>query len=476
MVTATLEVPVGPSLTEQQAREIFSQGEEAVIFALLAMAKQLAEQTATAAGDSHQTPATPSGMKPAYKKPNASRRKKKPGRKAGHVGSRRPSPEEIDHCKKHRADRCPDCNSPLKRCAETRTRYTEDIPEDLAAEVTLHTIHRDWCPVCKKKVEPPVPDALPKSTLGNRTLALTAWLHFALGNTLAQIIEVFNFHLRLKLTEGGLVQMWHRLAEVLYPWYEEIGRQARQSAVLHGDETGWRVNGKTHWLWCFANRSETYFLIDRSRGSPALLKFFTEVFEGTLVSDFWGAYNAVVCAWRQTCLVHLFRELEHTEKYKSPGQDWPAFVKKLRRLLRDGIRLWYGRHEYDAATFASRRQRLTERLRQLIDTDWKDSHAKRLVKRLRRHQEHIFTFLDREGVPFDNNLDEREIRSAVIMRKNSYGNRSDQGADTQAILMSIFRTIKKRGQHPIQTITNALATYIQTGKLPPLPAPTTADG
>ncbi|OHB83826.1 MAG: hypothetical protein A2V98_15735 [Planctomycetes bacterium RBG_16_64_12] len=62
------------------------------------------------------------------------------------------------------------------------------------------------------------------------------------------------------------------------------------------------------------------------------------------------------------------------------------------------------------------------------------------------------------------------------MRKNSYGNRSDQGADTQAILMSIFRTLRKRGHHPIQTITNALAVYIQTRQLPPLPAPTTADG
>jgi transposase len=81
-----------------------------------------------------------------------------------------------------------------------------------------------------------------------------------------------------------------------------------------------------------------------------------------------------------------------------------------------------------------------------------------------------------QSVPFDNNLDEREIRSAVIMRKNSYGNRSGQGADTQAILMSILRTLRKRGHHPIQTITNALATYIQTGQLPPLPAPTTADG
>ena len=61
-------------------------------------------------------------------------------------------------------------------------------------------------------------------------------------------------------------------------------------------------------------------MIDRSRGSPALMKFFIEEFAGTLVTDFWGAYNAVVCALRQTCLVHLLRELEHTEKYKSPGE------------------------------------------------------------------------------------------------------------------------------------------------------------
>jgi len=33
----------------------------------------------------------------------------------------------------------------LNRCDETRTRYTEDIP-DVEPEVTEHTIHRDWCP------------------------------------------------------------------------------------------------------------------------------------------------------------------------------------------------------------------------------------------------------------------------------------------------------------------------------------------
>ncbi len=58
--------------------------------------------------------------------------------------------------------------------------------------------------------------------------------------------------------------MWYRLQEVLYPWYEQIQRDALDSAVLHADETGWRVNGKTHWLWCFTTPRLTYYMIHRS--------------------------------------------------------------------------------------------------------------------------------------------------------------------------------------------------------------------
>lgn len=472
MAVATLDISLGASLSEEQAREIYARGEEAVVFALLELTKRLAEQKAAEAAASHQTPSTPSGMKPPYAKPTPSRRgKKKPGRKRGHPGSRRAVPEQVDWEAEHRADKCPDCGGPLCRCEETRTRYIEDIP-DVHPEVTEHTIHRDWCQRCKKKVEPKIRDALPGATLGNRTLVLSAWMHYALGNTLSQIVEVFNFHLQLKLTPGGLIQMWYRLQVILFSWYEQIQQEALRSAVLHADETGWRVNGQTHWLWCFTTRNLTYYMIDRSRGSPALAKFFVEEFAGTLVSDFWGAYNAVVCALRQTCLAHLLRELEHTEKYKSPGKHWPAFGKKLRRLLGDGIRLWRRREELSAETYASRRERIAIRLQQLIDTDWQDANARRLIKRLRRHQNDLFTFLDQPDVPFDNNHAERIIRPAVIIRKNSYGNRSEQGADVQAVMMSIFRTLKQRGYDPIRTITSALAAYITTGTLPPLPTAT----
>jgi transposase len=482
MATETLTIPNaavaalrGASLSEEQARELYQQGEEAVVFALLELTKQLAE--AQGKSDPSVTPSTPSSMIPTYKKPPVKRRgKKRPGGKPGHPGSHRETPKRIDWEEEHRAKRCPDCNSRLKRCNETRKRHIEEIPENEPA-VTEHTIHRDWCPKCKKKVEPPVPDALPGSQLGNRVLVLSAWLHYALGNTLSQIVEVFNFHLQMKLTEGGLVAMWYRLQEVLFAWYEQIQQEALDSAVLHADETGWRVSGKTNWLWCFGNSTLTYFMINRSRGSPALAKFFIREFDGTLISDFWGAYNAVVCAARQMCLVHLLRELEQTEKYKSPEEDWPEFAKKLRRLIGDAIRLWYRRDELSQETYASRKACLHKRLAEMIDRPWEDGHAKRLIKRLRKFQRDLFTFLDQEGVPFDNNHAERSIRPAVILRKNSYGNRSEHGADCQAVLMSVFRTLKQRGHDPIRTVVNAVEQFITTKQLPPLPPPkTTSDG
>jgi hypothetical protein len=92
-----------------------------------------------------------------------------------------------------------------------------------------------------------------------------------------------------------------------------------------------------------------------------------------------------------------------------------------------------------------------------------------LVKRLKRHRDDVFTFLERDGVPFENNLAERAVRPAVLIRKTSYCNRSRQGADTQAVLMSVYRTIEQRGHDPLNTLSNALRTYLTTGKLPDLP-------
>ena len=54
------------------------------------------------------------------------------------------------------------------------------------------------------------------------------------------------------------------------------------------------------------------------------------------------------------------------------------------------------------------------------------------------------------------------------MRKNSYCNRSKGGAQTQAILMSVFQTLKQRKVHVTNTITKALRLFLETKNLPML--------
>jgi hypothetical protein len=467
----SLRAVLGPQMTADQANLIYEQGKDAVVFALLSLAKQLAESQSTpsAAPD----PSAPSGQTPPYSKPTAKGRAKPKGARSGHPGHRRPTPTRIDRHEVHTLAACPGCHGPVTPCRGSRTRVIEDIPADITPVVTEHTIHRSWCPHCKAAVEPTVPDALPGSTIGLRVVVLSAWLHYLLGTTLAQIIDVFNFHLQFKLSAGGLILMWRRLREILTAWYLEIQAQALDSAVLHADETGWRVDGKTYWLWCFASQDLTYYMIDRRRGSPALKRFFKNEFVGVLVTDFWGAYNAVVCARKQKCLPHLLRDLKRTQHYHKPGGDWPAFSKQLKRLIRDSIRLSKRRKEISERAFASRRRRLDARLAELLSGPWEQRHARRLVKRLRRHASELFTFLDHADVPFDNNHAERQIRPAVIARKNSYANGSEDGAETQAVLMSVFRTLKQRGHNPVSSVTNAIRIYLRTGVLPCLPGMTT---
>jgi hypothetical protein len=485
-IRALIDAAIAGRLTDPQAEELSALGKEVTKLVLLLTTRRIAEQDAriaqlegrvavAAAGD----PATPSGQRPIYTKPPSPtaagrRRPRKPGAKLGHAGHRRPKPTRIDRREDHRLDKCPCCGGELQRCRRTRKRTVEDLLKDLRAEAVEHTIHRDYCPACKKHVEPVVPDALPNADVGHRVVSLTGWLHYGLGLTFSQIQELLRYQMQTTLSAGGLSAAWGNVATILTPWYDQIADEARLSAVLNADETGWRVNGLTYWLWCFANPTTCYYMIDRSRGSVALEKFFIEAFDGVLVSDFWGPYNAVTAEDRQLCMVHLLRELEKVD-LTNASPPWKAFAKQLRRLVRDGIRL-RKRPDFTPERYDRRIRRIDARLMDLAGGAYADADATRLAARLLKYCDHLFTFLDRPEVPFDNNLAERMIRPGVLLRKTCQGNRSERGAAVQAVLMSVYRTLKLRGHDPIQTVVSALQTYLNTGQLPPLPVQSVADG
>jgi hypothetical protein len=268
-IRALVRAALEGRLSDAQAEQLAARDGALLKPVLLAAAQRIAELQGklTFAGPDH--PSTPSGQKPMYTKPQAKKRGGKPGAKTGHVGASRRAPPPVDRRQEHRLEVCPDRGGELQRCKRTRTRTVEDILKDLRTQVTEHTIHRDYCPACRKHVEPIVPDALPKASIGHNLTALTGRAHYGVGVTSQQVLDLVGIHLHTRLSAGGLISMWHRLGEALTPWYEQIAEAARASAVLNADQTGWRVNGKTHWLWCFASKGACYYQIDRSRGGPS---------------------------------------------------------------------------------------------------------------------------------------------------------------------------------------------------------------
>jgi hypothetical protein len=363
------------------------------------------------------SPTCPSAMTPPYLKKPGKKRRKKPGRKHGHPGVARKRPESIDHYKSHTLTCCPQCQGLLRKPIRTRKRYTVDIPP-IAPEVTEHTLHGYWCSQCKKTVYCTITDALPNATLGLNLLVMTAWLHYWVGMSVRNIVKVLKAFGRFNVSPGGLTQAWKNLALTLRPLYDHVGKEIRGAAVLNADETGWRINGLTHWLWCFATDKWCYFAIDRSRGSPVIKKILGKLFEGVLICDFWGAYNKITTLATQRCFYHLLTELEKVDK-SNRSQDWQSFRKKLGRLVRDAIRLDVNRDKLDSNMFNRRKSRLYKRLDQLIETPRHNKDVNRIIKRLIRHRNELFTFLEFSEVSPYNNFAEQQIRKPVMTRKIS---------------------------------------------------------
>ena len=434
-------------MRRDEASAILRLPEDQAIDTIVCLAEK-AEKYDQICGDA--SPTTPSGMKPPYLKPPGKKRKRKPGRKKGHHGTSRPKPDNIDHYKEHTLCSCPECNKKLAEPAKSYKRYTEDIPP-VEPEVTEHTVYGYWCPNCKKIVYAKVSDALPNAVLGLRLVVFTAWLHYLIGISVNNIVKLLSIFASFKVTAGGLTLAWKNLACTLEPVYKDIGNKVAKSAVLNADETGWRINGITHWLWCFATDTFCYYVIDRSRGSPVVKSVFGTIFKGILICDFWGAYNKLCALAKQRCFYHLFTELLKVDKHNK-SDDWKAFRKKLSRLLNDAIRLSERRDQLKSQDYQRLKGKLYARLGQLIETASEDKDVKRLIKRLNRHKNELFTFLEYKGVSPYNNHGEQQMRKPAINRKISHQNRSNTGAKTQAILMTLFRSAELQQLNPVEVV------------------------
>lgn len=470
------------SLTYRQAVALYRQGLDPTVAMLLALEQEntrlrteIEELKATLNAARAVQPSAPSGSVPPYQKPNTARgrRRRRPGRKKGHPGVTRARPERIDAVNSHPplAD-CPLCHKPLpQRPAEIRQRIIEGLLAH-KSNATLHQIPRQYCASCQKMVEPAVVDAMAHDRISLYTYVLTAWLHYRCGMSTANLVALLA-HSGLALSPGALTQGWQRLGNLLSPAYDQILARVQSSLVLMADETGWRIHGVTHWLWYFGCTYWSYYIIDRHRGTAVVNRVIGTVFEGVLLVDFWGAYNAIETWAKQRCIFHLFTALEKVDLQRPHDAIWRDFRQRVKRLFKDGVRLLDNNEGFDQPTIERRRQLLANRLDALIAVPSDHKEVRRIQKRFRRHRDELFTFLDYVPLvsPYNNHA-EQQMRGPVMCRRISQGNRSLAGAQAQAILMSLFRSMELHARNPVDEVLRLAHTAV-AGK--PLVLPLSPD-
>jgi hypothetical protein len=224
------------------------------------------------------------------------------------------------------------------------------------------------------------------------------------------------------------------------PAYQAIKAAIEKSAVTGADETGEKLNGKLHWMWVFQNELLTYIFQHPSRGKEAIDSHFPDGLPQTiLVTDRHRSYFNIETAGHQLCLAHLLRELIYLEELNKE-QTWSS---EMLELFRDSI------HQRKTVPFGEiNADGIKDRFDVLLKQNLSalDKKYESLRKSLEKYKEHVFRFLDRADVPYDNNASESKIRPLKVKQKVSGMFKSDMGADAFSQLYSIVDTAKKHKQ------------------------------
>ena len=390
-------------------------------------------------------------------------RGKKPRKGAGN----RPKNVEPDRTEKATVDGCSLCGKdltdrpPLKSSNE---RIIEDIPDIVERpEVIQIEQEKKYCDDCKEVITAKSELALPKADIGLNSTVLICYLWVALCLPFTKIQDYLKTFFGKGISTSGLSRHVIRVSKIMKDVYDEVLGDINNAVTLHADETGWRVRGKNWWLWVFGTQDSAYFTVDKSRGSSVVRRVLGEIFLGLLVVDGWRAYLQLICE-QQSCLAHLLRKIR---KFRDAFPRLSSIVKfyvKLRRIIRDGERLQAGREQLGEKVFQRRLKRLKKRLEDLLQWPHPNDILQEIIKKVKRQQPRILTFVEHPGAPCHNNYGEFLIRIGVLKRKISGGSVSAEGANAYATLLSIYVTCKLRGISFPKYMKESLKHYIRTGK------------
>ena len=390
----------------------------------------------------------------------------------GHGRTQRPTLEEKEERREPPEDArvCSCCGKPYVANGEHSSSVIE-----IAVKAHIRRIvrprYRRGCDCTSSPLEvtaPPPARLFPRTPYGTSVWARILYERFACFRPLRQV-AAWMADQGLTIAPGTMADSVRRFQPLFAPLAEAILAHQNEMAVRHGDETGWRIQALSEtgrsrraWLWISVGKDAVYYHIDPSRSAEAAMKLFGSV-KGTvfLVCDRYVAYikmareldGKVILCW---CWIHQRRDFIECAagqvKLRRWCEGWVERFASVVRLNKERLKHYDPALKRQTPAFDAAQDELKKAVDELFgqaEAELAGLPAKarqgKALRSLLKHREGLSVFVDNPQVPMDNNVAERELRSAVIGRRLCFGSDSEDGADLTAAMYSVLGTLALNG-------------------------------
>ena len=422
-------------------------------------------------------------------KPKSRRKKtgRRPGGQKGHKGrtlERSEDPDRIVELNFGASERCPGCGSPL--CASPRgepgcerRQVVEYIPAHF--EVVEYRAERIRCSGCGRTATKQFPGEVAAPVqYGPLFRAMVLYANKYQLIPFARLADFFEDTAGRRISTGTLVSVVRRAGDKAARAMDFVAGAVAQSPVAHFDETGLKTIEGLHWLHVACTEFLTCYHLDRKRGWEGMENFgILPGYGGRAIHDFLPAYFKATRADHGFCGAHLEREL--TYLHEQMDQKWAsemiALMLKAKKLRDRHDRAGPGRRKVigpgTRATIHSGYFGILEKgyaaNPEPERPPGKRGRPKRgkvlsLLDRFKNHYWEIMAYFEFEGVPFDNNQAERDLRMEKQREKISGIFRSMNHAVASAHLRGVLSTARKQNRGVLESLKELLAAPEKLGK------------
>lgn len=396
---------------------------------------------------------------------------RKRGAQPGHPGRTLERVPVADHVLELDHRQCPQCAQSLADVVAVgaERRQVFDLPPP-RIEVTEYVAPGKRCPHCGCLSSPAFPSGVQSAVqYGPRFNAVMAHLH---GTHLLPYARVAQLCADLYGHRPGIAAVeasLKRAARQMQDTVMAIGEALVRQAVVHADETAVRCEGHNRWVHVCSSPALTHLSFGGQRGAQGFeVAGLLPRLQGLLVHDFWSPYLKLECQ-HSYCNAHLLRELKAMKELR--GHRWAGHLSAVLLEMKGAAQqaMDTAQKQVSAtlrACLRGRYDRLVAKARQAHPKNQdrpegrprgrlKQSDEYSLLQRLAEHRDEVLRFLTEPGVPFDNNLAERDLRMLKVQQKISGCFRTREGAERMCVFRSYVGTAQKLGLNVLETITAA---------------------